>query len=236
MADELLKALAKRQRETDAAKPPIPLGDFEGDAGDALLNDMFGELDDKAGQAPPPSDPPSRAEAAPDNVTALPKRTPAVWAGAGILIAAAAALVLWLAMPSAVDPLPAYGAVSIAGGAAAVRGDHDDVPEVLKLERASDNIEWRFAPAMSVEGGVAVVLSARRADADPVFAAVPNPSVTPSGSVELRGPLNSFIELGKGHWTVQVIFARAGHAPGSADEAMGEGWPRVPIEVIIDAS
>lgn len=236
MADELLEALGQRQREADAAKPPISLDDFAGDAGDALLDDMFGELDDKAGQGPAPSDPPPQTDAAPNNVTALPTRTPAVWAGAGILIAAAAALVLWLAMPSAVDPLPAYGAVSIAGGPAAVRGDHEDVPEVLKLEQPSDNIEWRFAPATSVEGDLEVVLSARRADGDRVFAAVPNPTVTPTGSVQLRGPLNSFIELGEGHWTIQVIFARSGHAPGSAEEAMGEDWPRVPIEVIIDAS
>ncbi len=236
MADELLEALGQRQRETDAAKPPIPLGDFEGEAGDALLDDMFGELDDKARQKPAPSESPPPTEAAPDNVTALPKRSPAVWAGAGIVIAAAAALVLWLAMPSSIDPLPAYGPVSIAGGPAAVRGDHEGIPEVLKLEDPSDNIEWRFAPATSVEGDLEVVLSARRADGERVFATVPNATVTPTGSVQLRGPLNSFIELDEGHWTVQVIIARAGHAPGSAEDAMREDWPRFPIEVIIDAS
>jgi len=237
MADELLEALAQRQREADAAKPPIPLDDFEGEAGDALLGEMFGELDDKAGQNAALSEgPPPQTEAAPDNVTALPKRSPAVWAGAGILIAAAAAMVLWLAMPSSEDPLPAYGAVSIAGGPAAVRGEHEDVPEVLKLGRPSDNIEWRFAPATSVKADIEVVLSARRADGERVFATVPNPAVTPTGSVQLRGPLDAFIELGRGHWTVEVLFARSGHAPGSAEEAMQGDWPRLTIKVIIDAS
>ncbi len=232
MADELLKALAQRQRESDSAQPPIPLDDFEGEAGDALLDEMFGALDETAESRPAPP----VEEAVADNVTALPTRKPAVWAGVGILIAAAASLVLWLAMPSPVDPLPAYGAVSISGGSAAVRGDRDAVPEVLKLAHSTDNIEWRFAPAIPVEGDVEVVLSARLASGTRVFAAVPNPTVTPTGSIQLRGPLNTFIELSDGRWTIEVIVARAGHAPGSAEEATGADWPRVPIEVIIDAS
>lgn len=239
MADELLKALAKRQREADTAQPPIPLDDFEGDAGDALLDDMFGALEEKSAPAieAPVAAPGAPADdAVPDNVAELPKRRGAVWAGAGIAIAAAAALALWLAMPSEITPLPAYGAVSIAGGPAAVRGDHDATVDVLTLEQPTDNVELRFAPATAVDGDIEVVLSARRDDGERIFAAVANPNVTPSGSVELRGPLNSFIDLGEGHWTLEVIFARAGQAPTSADGSMREDWPRVPIEVIIDAS
>lgn len=231
MADELLEALAKRQRESDAKDPPIPLDAFEGDAGDALLDDLFGELDEKAGQTPAPS----ATVEVPSNVTTLPNRRSAAWAAAGIAVAVAAALLLWLAKPSPATELPGYSAVSLAGGPAAVRGDHEDVPEAIELGRPDDSIDWRFSPAVPVEGEVEVVLSARLATGERVFAAVPNPTVSSSGSVRLRGPLNGFIELGEGHWTVEVIFARPGHAPASAEEAKGDDWPRLPIEVIIDA-
>lgn len=233
MGDELLDALAKRQQEADAADAPAIADAVDGDAGEALLDDLFGALDAKASEAPP-SKPP--VEAAPSNVTELSPRRSATWTAVAVAFAAAAALVLWFAIrPPAAPGMPAYNAVAISGGPAAVRGQHDAVATKIELESPSGMIKWDFAPATSVKNGVEVALLARNAGGDVVFTKAPSAKVVESGSVRLRGPLDSFIELPAGTWTVEVIFAPKGHAPESADDAQETDWPRHAIEVIISA-
>ncbi len=238
MADELLHALAKRQQEADAADAPAIADAVDGDAGEALLDDLFGELDAKSADSTPrqaPTDD-APAEEAPSNVTELAPRRSAMWTAVAVAMAAAAALVLWFAMRTpAVPGMPAYDAVAISGGPAAVRGQHDAVASTVKLESPSGMIKWDFAPATSVKNGVEVALLAREAGGDIVYAKAPNAKVVESGSVRLRGPLDSFIELSDGTWTVEVIFAPEGHAPGSAQDAQAADWPRHAIEVIISA-
>lgn len=229
MGDELLEALAKRQRESDAKDPPIPLDGFEGDAGDALLDEMFGELDAKS-----PAAVISSTVAQPSNVTALPRRRSAVWASVAVALAAAAALVLWFAIRApAANALPAYNAVAIAGGPAAVRGDHDAVADRLELTAPEDIIDWKFSAASPVEESVAVSLLATSKDGQVVFAGSVAAKVMASGSARLRGPLNTFIELLPGQWTVEVVFSGTSEAPSSADEVREGSWQRLPIEVII---
>lgn len=229
MADELLEALAKRQRESDAKDPPIPLDAFEGDAGDALLDDLFGELDEKATVAAfSPTAP------AVSNVTKLPRRRSALWASVAIALAAAAALVLWFAIRAPVAlTLPAYTAVAIAGGPAAMRGDHDAVADRLELLSPADTIDWKFSAASPVAESVAISLLATSEDGRVVFVRAVEASVTASGSARLRGPLDTFIQLAPGRWTVEVVFSGASQAPSSPDEVRDGSWQRLPIEVII---
>ncbi len=240
MADELLRALAEGQRKADAAEPP-PIADaVDGDAGEGLLDDLFAELDAR----PPADDVP-----APATVTELPRRSPTTWTAVAVAVAVAAALALWFAVRAPAAPgMPAYTAVAISGGPAAVRGEGDAVASTVTLETPSGAIDWRFAPATPVEGGVEVVLVARSADAEPVVSKATGAEIKDSGSVRLRGPLDGFIDLAPGAWTIDVVFAAKGHAPDSATDADdandengandandGGGWPRHTIEVIISA-
>ena len=226
MADELLRALAQRQRDADASEPEFADA-VEEDAGEALLDDLFAQLDAPA--KPPTAEPEPVA-----TVTELPRRRSAIWAAAGIALAAAAALVLWFASqaPTA-KPLPTYNAVVIAGGPAAVRGQHDAVASTVTLKSPSGPIKFQLAPATPVDGTVVVALLARPKQGDAIFALASKATVVESGSVELRGPLSDFIELSPGTWTVDVIIARAEDAPESASEATQGDWPRHAIEVII---
>lgn len=231
MADELLRALGKRQRELDEG--PSPLADaVGGDAGEALLDDLFGALDAKASK-------PAEAESKPDNVatvTELPRRRSALWATAAVVLAAAAALVLWFGTRAPDLPaLPTYTAVAIAGGPASVRGDHDAVAAKLQLLSPSDNVRLEYAAAAPVKQSLAVSLLARPASGDPIFATASAAEISPSGSVRLQGPLSRFIQLEPGSWTVEVIITPAEAAPTSAEDAAQGGWQRLPIEVIIAA-
>ncbi|MCR9160708.1 MAG: hypothetical protein ACE37F_20650 [Nannocystaceae bacterium] len=227
MGDELLEALAKRQRELDQAEPALA-GAVEGDAGEALLDGLFAELDAQ------PETKPKKSKPDPEKVVELPKRRSPVWAAAAALVLAAA-LLLWFARPTPPPALPEYRALSVSGGAAAVRGEHDGVASELQLHSQRDTVRLEFAAAKPVNQAVRVSLLARRPSGAAVFAPLDDLHVSDSGSFRIRGPLERFIRLSEGQWTLEVIVAPESHAPESADEAASGDWQRVPIEVIIAA-
>ncbi len=227
MADELLQSLGKQQRELDESDPPLADA-VAGDEGEALLDGLFEELDAK------PATEGSAPEAEPAEVVELPRKRSAMWATAGVVFAAAAALVLWFATRTAAPPeLPQYTAVTITGGPAAVRGDHDAVQDVVKLRNPSDTIDWRVAAESPVEQEIAVSLLASQNGGKTVFAAVADAKISGSGSVRLRGPLDRFIELTPGSWSVDIVISPASYAPTESTGAASDKWQRVSIEVII---
>lgn len=228
MADELLHALGKRQGELNASDPEHADA-VEGDAGEALLDGLFEALD--AEQPAPTKDTTSPSE----NVVELPKRRSPMWAAAAVAVAAAAALVLWFSRPAPMPTLPEYRAVSVSGGAAQVRGDRDDVANVVELRSPSDNVKFEFTAATPVKRAVSVSLLARPATGAAVFATLDDLEVSDSGSFRLKGPLNRFVTLSEGRWTLDIVVAPAGHAPTSAEEAASGDWQRVAIDVIIAA-
>jgi len=229
MADELLHALGKRQRELDESDPPL-MDAVEGDAGEALLDGLFEQLDAA------PSKPAPESETTPATVTELPRRRSAVWATAAVVLAAAAALVLWFATRAPETlALPTYHVVAIAGGPASVRGDHDAVAKTLTLISPSDNVRLEFAAASPVGQSLTVSLLARPASGAPVFATASVAEISPSGSIRMQGPLDRFIALQPGTWTLEVIITPTEAAPASADDATEGDWQRFPIEVIIAA-
>ena len=225
MADELLRALGKRQRELDEG--PSPLADaVGGDAGEALLDDLFGQLDAKA----------EVAESKPDNVAQLPRRRSTIWVVAGAVVAAAAALVLWFARPAPVETqLPAYSLDLVEGGPATVRGAPSNVEKVLELDSPHDSIEVRLSPAAPMADAIDVSLLATKDDGTSVFTAAVDVPVSGSGSIHMRGPLDDFIVLPAGHWTLELVVSPAGTGPTSEEEARDARWQRLPIQVIIHA-
>lgn len=231
MADELLRALGRRQREV--AEHDSHLGDaVEGDAGEALLDGLFDALD--AG-AEPKADLGEQKPTAASNVTELPRRS-SWWGVAAVGLAAAAALVLWISSRGPnVSALPTYRAVVVAGGPSEVRGAKDDVATRVELSSPTDAIDWRFSAASTVEQDVAVGLLATSGAGDVVYSRAVAAEITDSGSVALRGPLDSFIALDPGDWTVEVLVAAADAVPDSADEAQASDWQRLPIEVMISS-
>lgn len=225
MADELLHALGKRQREQDASEPEHADA-VEGDAGEALLDGLFEALDEPSAPAQDPA-PPN------ENVVELPGRRTPMWTAVAVMLAAAAALVLWFSRPAPTPTLPEYRAVSISGGSAQVRGDHDDVADVVELRSPSDRVKFEFSAAKPVRDAVSVSLLARPATGAAVFATLHDLELSKSGSFRLNGPLDRFISLSEGRWTLEVVVAPAGHAPTSAEEASSGDWQRVVIDVII---
>lgn len=224
MADELLQALGKRQREAEGG--PVPhLDAVDGEDGEALLDGLFEQLDAKA---------PADAPAPQATVTPLPQRN-ARWAALGVVVAMAAALLLWFGTRSAVPTLPSYRATAIEGGPALVRDAPDGVADRVELSAPSDRIDWSFAPATPVEGALDVALSAQRNDDGTRVFSRATAQVSASGGVRLRGPLSDFIALTPGTWSVDVIIAPETHGPSSAQAATASDWPRVTIGVIIDA-
>lgn len=231
MADELLTALGKRQRQLDEGEPPA-IDAVEGDAGEALLDGLFDALDE--GEAKDEPEPAPKAEETPNNVTELPRGRSALWSGVAVIAAAAAALVLWFALRTPEPPqLPEYAAVTIAGGPAAVRGDQDAVASTIELRSPTDAINWRFAAAAPVQHALTVSLVARQKNGTQVFVPVADAKISPSGSIRLEGPLDRFIALTPGTWTVDVVISPSSHAPDVSSSAASDKWRHFPIEVII---
>lgn len=225
MADELLRALGKRQRELDEARPQLSDA-VEGEAGEALLDGLFEQLDAE----------PLRPEPTPAKVTELPRKRSALWAATGVVLAAAAALVLWFASQSpASAPLPPYGVDMVAGGPATVRGERETSEAKLVLTSPSDGIEVQLSTAAPHDREIAVSVLATASDGRTVFSRAPSVVVSASGSVRMRGPLSDFVSLSEGSWMVEIVLAPAEDAPESAEDVVEGDWQRIPFEVIIGA-
>lgn len=234
MSDELLKALGRTQREDDAAGQPSGdtsieslVSPIDNEEASSLLNDVFATVD--AADESKPAEP----EPEPGNVVELAPRRGRVWVAAAVAIAAA--MLLWVFVRPSAPSLPAYTAVSIAGGPADVRSGDESIKTALTLTAADDPIDWRFAPAAPADG-VAVAILAKSATGETRFTKVESAEIAASGSVKMHGPLDRFIALEDGVWTVDVLFATLGALPADANKAAAGGdWQSHRIQVTIAA-
>ncbi len=225
MADELLRALGTRQRALESAELP-GMEAVEGEAGEALLDQMFASPDAT-----------TRQEVVDEEaVVPLKPRATVPWTAIAVFVAAAAALILWLGLrPAQVPGLPPYDATMLTGGPAAVRGDGEDVQPLVTLRSPADAVDWRIRPKTPVSVPVAVSLVATGEAGALVFASGVAAEVSDAGAVRLRGPLEAFIVLTPGRWRVDIVPTPAADVPRSADEAQARGRQRISVEVEIEA-
>jgi hypothetical protein len=237
MADELLRALGRRERTP--VESPMPghaetndaiLRPFDTEEREALLDAVIARLAD--GDASKANNPPAPVV----EIATARKRSSSIVV-ASVLALIAASLVLWLSTRSPsgpVDELPRYAFTLARGGDASVRSETDP-DEELEL-RADDSIEWVVTPDEPHRSPIAVALLAEPVGGFATLVAVPAATVSPSGAVRLEGPLDRFVELAPGSWNIAVLVAAEGALPKDAAEAGGSGdgrWQRADLRVMI---
>ena len=148
-------------------------------------------------------------------------------------LAAAAALVLWLAQPAHVSPLPAYQLS--ASGESAVRSD----PSTAGPIRLTPGSQLRLVirPATAVEGDVAVRFHAKQADQIEPLAI--EAERAEAGALRLNAPAERIFGSRRGTWTLVALVGRpevlerdAAHILRS-EASEGLGWQRFAVEVTL---
>ena len=250
MDEDLLRALGERQR---AAEPPerdgeqmsedLPseladlLAPIEGEEADALIDGALRRVE----QSESGSD--GDAQSGASEASPAESAANANWKGAvAVVVALAAALLLWFGLSSGGGgTLPEYRVVSLQAGPAAMRSEDDGAAAVRRtVETPADGpIDWQFSPSGTVPGAVAVALLATDARGKQRLTRPDGVQVSAAGAVRIAGPLDRFIALTPGVWTVEVIIAPADTLPGSPDEATEQrrsgAWQSIPLEVTITA-
>lgn len=251
MADDLLRALGRRQREAPESEDRSEAEDamlrpFDEGERASLLDAVFERLDAEASEDARDAAP--EVEAAPrpsDEIVDLAARR----ARRGVAIIAvaaslAAALLLWLALrppsprdgdPIARSSLPTYAVTRLQGGDASVRSRPDGPPSRVEL-RPGAEIDWIITPGEPVSGPLGVAIRAQPRGGAAVFV-TPLVEISPEGVVRLRGPIEGLGPTAPGVWTLDVLIGRPAELPRSAEAAADEGgWPRVRVEVTIVAA
>lgn len=239
MDDELLRALGRAQRHQDPMPTPVPTepnADTPGVA-DALtrpldeaerasvLDAVFGQLD-----AEPPAD--AAVEAAPaiaitPVVAVVPSSSSRgrVMGAVAVLVAIAAALVLWFGRPAAsVAELPSYALTELRGGISEMRAEPGAIDRVVDLPRRG-TITLVVTPAVASAEPLVVDLVAEGEGRAPRMARV-QAETSKSGAVRLSGVLTEMIDLEPGAWTITVVVSPAAAAPGDVEEALSSAAGR----------
>lgn len=240
MADELLRALGKRQADSapgragdeaegsEAAR--AMLRRFDADERAELLDGVFAELDAHA-------EAPGTQSAAPPAVVVLEarRRPRAAWIGA--VVAIAAVLVLWLGTTrgpaTSGEAMPSYAATRLEGGTATMRSAQTELPSALELAPDA-SIDWIFTPATPVRTPVAAVILAARVGKTPVLVRPAALDVSAQGVVRIKGSLGEVLPLSPGTWSLDVLLGEPTRLPDSVAAAeQGGAWSRVSFEVKI---
>lgn len=247
MDEDLLRALGKRQRAaepserdgesvSEALSPELAalLEPIDGEEADDLIDGAMRRLDASEPAADAKGE--STSETPSDESTAA-----ANWKGAvAVVVAMAAALVLWFGLSSGGGgTMPEYTVVSLQTGPAAMRSDGGGSVQRKVSTPAGGPIDWKFSPSGTVPGTVAVALLATNMAGESKLVRPKGVAITPAGAVRITGPLDRFIALSPGAWTVEVIIGPPDTLPSSPDAAIeagrDAGWQSVPLEVTITA-
>ena len=159
---------------------------FDDNEREALLDGVMAKLD-----APEPA--PS-AEPVP-----LAERRRSRWPIVGVVVALAAAAVLWLAVRpfEATADLPEYQFTRVAGGVAEVRGAEDELPTEVELGPDAV-IDWVITPAERFEQPVGAALLATAPGAQPQYVRLPLAQISEQGAVRIQGRLSEHVSLAPG--------------------------------------
>jgi hypothetical protein len=263
MADELLRALGKRQREEPAAAVPSETNDqtmHPSTAGDERAGDMLRPFDEgeraslldavferldaggEAGGADDEDEPTTVAAPSADAakvVELLPRRSRMRVGVIAIAASLAAALLLWLVVRPAQTPdRPAVAAlpeytITQLRGGDATMRSEPSAPPSAITLAPGKAIDFIVTPSTPVHGPVGVAVLATPERGAPVLTRV-EAEISAEGVVRLRGPIDALGPDAPGTWTVDLLVARPEALPNDADAAMADGpWSRSRIEVTI---
>ena len=247
MDEDLLRALGERQRaaepserDGESVSEALPaelaalLEPIEGEEADELIDGAMRRLEASETEAD------AKGESASETPTAE-ATAAANWKGAvAVVVAMAAALLLWFGLSSGGGgTMPEYSVVSLQTGPAAMRSDGGGSVQRKVSTPAGGPVDWRFSPTGTVPGTIAVALLATNVAGESKLSRPKGVAITPAGAVRIAGPLDRFIALSPGAWTLEVIIGPPQTLPSSPEAAIGAGrdagWQSIPLEVTITA-
>lgn len=244
MADELLRALGKRQKDADESmNAPAPQAGSEGAPVDAeatrpfdgeeraeLLDAVFAEVDAVAGEADAP--------APPVDLAARRAARGRTLVAAAIAVAAAVLLFLFL-RGDAQDPgapeiakLPDYALTELRGAKATTRDDPDAPPTEVALD-SDATLEVVLTPAKAVRESVTLVVIATRSGEDSRLLEAAGVVVTEQGAIRWQGTVDTELGLQPGQWSLEFVVVPAGSVPKTVEAASNEAFPRTRIKATI---
>jgi hypothetical protein len=140
-----------------------------------------------------------------------------------ILLAVAAALVLWRIIVSIPDfNQPQLASVSLPTYRLEADPGHqqsrsvEPKPGLERHYRPQNNFRWIMKPAINVDEALDVRVFAFSDDGDARELAIPDRKVSPTGSVRLTGMVSD-LGLQPGHWRVVIVVGLPSALPGAAE-------------------
>jgi hypothetical protein len=123
------------------------------------------------------------------------------------------------------------------GGIAEQRSDPTGpTGTVAELKLHPDSaIDWVLTPARPIRDPLGVALLARSDAGELRFVGHLDAEISEQGAVRLQGPLDHYVVLAPGDWTVKLFVATPDELPSDADEASEHTarWRSVALRVII---
>ncbi|MCX4244791.1 hypothetical protein [Paraliomyxa miuraensis] len=188
----------------------------------ALAKDAEDEPHDDAPQhePEPESEPESAAPDAPVDLARERERRRAWLLGLSTLVIMAAALVLWIqvqpvprGLETTPEPLPSFSLFVRNDLPREVRGADEGPAEGPPRYRSDSQVHWSIQPEAPIAGAVELAAIVR---GDDDLACLARPVVartSTDGILEVRGTVSDTLGLGAGHWTLELLVARAGALP-----------------------
>jgi hypothetical protein len=236
LSEEERAALLASDEDGELAALFEPLGD---DFVDGVLSDVLGIVEAgsdpvAAGSDPStPDDVARRAAPVPDVSAPEPANRPFWMLWVAPVLALAAAVLIFLAMPAPGPGLPSYQ-WDVTGGDQVVRGSNTVVEGLRRLTPGSA-LEVAARPQERVDAVVAATAFVRQADGVLVRSAV-SAEVAPSGAVRWIGHAGEDV-LQPGSSEVVIVVHPADAEPSVILAAAEAGpWPRVVVPVAIGSS
>ncbi len=253
MADELLRALGRRQRQgplgSDAAQPNAnevdgvaALGEgvglpFDDAESEALLDGAFAVVEGQETSAAEAEEPATQSADAPVSLDSRRRSRVGVLVAAVAAIAAAVLLVWFIRSGEGPDgptvaSLPSYAVTQLRGGTTTVRDRPDAPPQAITI--ASDaTIDWVITPDRPVREALTLVIVASPSEGTPRFFVPAGTTFSPEGVARLRGSADALLGLPPGEWRLELIVAPAGQSPETLEQARAAGFPSATISATI---
>ncbi len=154
---------------------------------------------------------------------APPRRSNAVWIGAGVLLLVAALALLWFGRTAAPQSaLPTYEVVVRNETVRPERGE--SAGSSVQVYRADSRISWIVRPSTEVEGPISIALVLRGEDGTTRLVAPPLSAIETSahGVIAVRGRFDEVVQATEGTWSIAFVVGR--ELPRDLD-ALDDGGP-----------